>query len=137
MKVFVISVSLGLFTLLPISQSEAIFGLSKCEKVKKEIIAKEKNISRNIGYLQTKLDSTVLISSKEGARIFESNQAVRNDVYKVWKIATNNPKCFTNTQRIAVADKSQWLQKSYIQISPLAGKWIIYEENSFLSLYLL
>lgn len=135
LKVFSFSISLCLLSLLPISESQALFGFSKCEKIKKEIVIKEKNISNYIAYLRTNVGSHIVIYSKKGIRIFEASQSERKEIYEVWKIATNNPKCFTNTQQMAISDESKWLKKSYVVITPLVGKWVIYEENSFLSLY--
>ncbi len=100
--------------------SSAIFGLGACEKVKKEILALEKQVdniytkSMGTNYEQVAFKQKETIWEPNPKTIKMMNQLVGNDPFpKIWKIATNNPKCFTNTQNMQVVKMKDIDYKNY------------------------
>ena len=104
-----------------ISPASAAFGLSKCEKVKKEMLTLEKQILdvRNYqGYTYTqvvfRMESKIWEPTAKAVKMYK--QLMANDpIPKIWKLATNNPKCFTNTQNMQIV-KNRYQDK--FQIAP-------------------
>lgn len=101
---FVVLISVSMAT-----PSHAIFGLSTCEKVKKQILAQEKRITdlftkslgTNYEQVAFKEKETLWEPTSNTLRMVE--KVIANDpVSQIWKIATNNPKCFTNTQNMQI-----------------------------------
>lgn len=89
MKRFTVSLILLVlgFSTLPISQSNAIFGLSKCEKVQKQVFSIEKNINSKIVYLK-KFEGKVL----NGKPLSIYNSIIDSKfMIELWKIGYNNP----------------------------------------------
>ena len=108
-SVALILVSLVLNTLSAPSSS-AIFGLSKCEKVKKEILSTENKINsfiRNIRFIENDV-----VSEKTAYRItqFQKNSYIKD----IWKISFNNPKCFTNSQKLQIEKLPKLSLSGYI-----------------------
>jgi hypothetical protein len=109
----VLVVGLSVF---PISQSSAIFGLSTCEKVKKEVTNIEKNINSKLYYLSG-FEGKVL----RGKSLSVYNSVINsNFMNELWKIGYNNPKCFTNTQKLIIKqlpstskDELIWINKDF------------------------
>lgn len=92
-----------------LTPAHAIFGLSKCEKVKKEMLALEKQIldvhAKGLGNLYKqvvfRMPSDIWEPDAKTVKMFK--RVVNNDpIPKIWKLATNNPKCFTNTQNMQI-----------------------------------
>lgn len=82
-------------TLSVASPAQAIFGLSTCEKVKKQVLQYESKINAVADYWNRYLKKEVP-SGLEDRLIFQ----VEKDklIYELNKIQYNNPKCFTRTQ---------------------------------------
>jgi len=118
MKRALISLCLVLGMTVPFAApTHSLFGLSKCEKVKKEVNSLEgeyfkvRKDLRGQDYTYTfKGNSfTFFIPTEKSIRNIDS--LIANDpLPKIWKLATNNPKCFTNTQNIQVSK----MQNSFI-----------------------
>jgi hypothetical protein len=92
---FFLTISLSIFGLAP---SQAVFGLGTCEKIKNEITAIEKKINKEIAYWNSHLNEAMsqqMLSRREN---FENQKYP----YQVWKVAYNNPKCFSRTQNIEI-----------------------------------
>ena len=92
-----------------ITTAHAIFGLSKCEKVKKEVYSLEKlYFETRIGLGGNKYtytfkgnSFTIFIPTEKSVKDIDS--LIANDpLPKIWKLGTNNPKCFTNTQKMQI-----------------------------------
>jgi hypothetical protein len=87
--------------------AQAIFGLSKCEKVKAEITSLETKISRYLNnvrgdYYTTNIrgyDDKIFILTASGVRNVDL-LAKLDPIPTIWKVSYNNPKCFTNTQQL-------------------------------------
>ena len=99
------------FSILSQVPANAVFGLSKCEKVKKELLSLENstlkyqrnirgnNYTNNIsGY-----DEKIFILTDDGIRNVDLLNKL-NPIPVIWKLAYNNPKCFTNTQNLRVQE---------------------------------
>ena len=78
--------------------ANAIFGFSTCEKVKKTVLNLEANLNQRMDYLRS-YEGKVLTGLPQA----KYNQASTLDFpNKLWKIGFNNPKCFTNTQKLFI-----------------------------------
>jgi hypothetical protein len=95
---------------LPMSApAHAIFGLSQCEKTKKAISSLETQTIKLLDgvrgdYYTTNIsgyDSKIFILSSSGVASVDSLQKL-DPIPKIWKLAFNNPSCFTNTQNLRV-----------------------------------
>jgi len=97
MKRVLVSFLLALGLSVPISiPAHAIFGLSTCEKVKKQVVTVEKQINSNSDFWNRYIGKT-LPDNQITKFEFQKNPA--NDLMlKLTKISYNNPKCFTRTQ---------------------------------------
>ena len=102
-----------------ISPANAVFGLSKCEKVKKEMLTLEKQILDVRNYQGYTYKQVVFRSEKEiweptAKSIKMYKQVMANDpIPKIWKLATNNPKCFTNTQNMYIVKLKNLTYQDY------------------------
>lgn len=100
--------------------ANAIFGLSKCEKVKNEILVLEKQIKdvplKALGttYEQVYFKRKVNIWEPTPETIKMMKKVINNDpIPKIWKLATNNPKCFTNTQKMRIKEMKNLSYQEY------------------------
>jgi hypothetical protein len=91
------------------SPANAIFGLGACEKVSKQVLALEKivtdlftkSLGTNYEQVAFKKKETLWEPTSDTVRMVK--KVIANDpVLQIWKIATNNPKCFTNTQNMQI-----------------------------------
>jgi len=78
--------------------ADAVFGLSKCEKVKKQVLSLESQINEQSIYWNGKK------SQKADVNLIPKLEAyvAANLVGELWKLEYNNPKCFTRTQNIEI-----------------------------------
>lgn len=82
--------------------ANAIFGLSKCEKVQKQVISIEKDINSKLDYLKD-FEGKVLRGKPLSVYMSVNNHVTYSKFKdKLWKIGYNNPKCFTNTQKLLI-----------------------------------
>jgi hypothetical protein len=92
--------AIAVFGLLASSMTpaSALFGLTKCEKVKKQVLRLESELNAQINYWNRK------ISQQADPKLIPKLQAFdsANLVGEVWKVQYNNPKCFTRTQNIEI-----------------------------------
>ena len=101
----VVMVMMGSF----ITPAHAIFGLSKCEKVKKEVNSLEKQYyevrdglgGKKYTYTFKGNSFTFFIPTEKSVKVID-NLIANDPLPKIWKLATNNPKCFTNTQNMQI-----------------------------------
>jgi hypothetical protein len=114
-RAILISLVLIFATLTPPS-AQAIFGLSKCEKAKKQLSVIENSLittlasvggneieAQNVGWGFFRGERKPFILNQRG--IATINKLTLNDpIPKIWKLAFNNPNCFTRTQNLQVAE---------------------------------
>ena len=112
-RVFLFSLSFTLINLVnPISNSHAIFGLSKCEKIKKEINSLETTVKKHISFWE-KYSMNELNKAQE--RKFKKFVSTGNiDLRNIFKLSYNNPKCFTNTQNVRIAETQKETINDYV-----------------------
>lgn len=98
-KILVFAILLSIFTTIT-NQAYAIFGLSKCEKVKKEILHYESSInmigskwSKYTGLLINRNDELTFRMDMDSTDLF---------IYEMTKLAYNHPKCFTRTANLEI-----------------------------------
>lgn len=95
-----IAVIVFLGNFLFVSQpAQAIFGLSKCEKFWKKVKAEEIKTT----YFQRLYGTYVTVKLYE-ERDFIKLEAAEDSIYNIWKLGTNNPKCLSNTQKLAIKE---------------------------------
>jgi hypothetical protein len=121
-KLVSVAVVAGIFaSMASIAPAMALFGLSKCEKVHKEV----KNIEAKFfaDYKSIRANpikdgkNDVLALTTKSVRIID--QIKNNDpIPKIWKIGFNNPKCFTNTQNIQIKNMTNKLVTNYFGYKP-------------------
>ncbi len=97
MKRIVVSAFLVLGMTVPLATpAQAIFGLSTCEKVKKQVLAYEKQINAISDFWQPYIGKALSQTLKNK---LEFQQDAKNDVVvKLIRLQFNNPKCFTRSQ---------------------------------------
>ena len=127
-----------LVTSLVFSGSSANAAVS-CNSVKASIIKIETKILREIKYFQTlptDLDGAIFVQSGsvEYKKLIAFGETTL--LYDVWRLGTNNPKCFTNTQKIALKAPSFKKPESYINWSFYsAGDLRLFFETKYRSIY--
>jgi len=84
-----------LASLVSITPASAVFGLSKCEKVKKEIIKYESDFN----LITSELNSYTGKYLKGAAKRSYDRLLDTNLLKLMWKTAYNNQNCLTNTQK--------------------------------------
>ena len=105
--------------MFPIQPASAIFGLSTCEKVKKEILQKEKAVDSMIRYYNNRFGGRdVGINNRiwkngEKKEAHEKFLQFWGNYLSLYTIGRNNPKCFTITQRDEIATQYK-LSKSMV-----------------------
>ena len=99
----VLSICLVLGLIMPLSTpAHAIFGLSTCEKVKKQVLSLEEKINQTSNFWWKYKDKALPESL---VTKFINQQNPQNDyVMKRTKIVYNNPKCFTRTQNEKISE---------------------------------
>ena len=97
-KVALVSLTLAVIVTGSISApAHAIFGLSKCEKFWKQVKIQESKVT----YFQSLYSQgEVWISSQELPKV----DRVYSSLNEIWKVGTNNPKCLSNSQKIAIKE---------------------------------
>jgi hypothetical protein len=83
---------------LSLTPANAIFGLSNCEKVKKQVISLESKINKQSVYWIGKKSQRADLNLIPQLEAYDS----ANLVGELWKLEYNNPKCFTRTQNIEI-----------------------------------
>lgn len=119
-RFFVLSVAVILLSSIETSSSNALFGLSKCEQVKKEMLRLEKHLNADINFFE-KRRGTVLTDSvmPRYDRIIDFSSPKKGDVYLMWKLGTNNLKCFSNTQQKAISRLETFDTSKLIRLEPV------------------
>ena len=103
-----------------IAPANAIFGLSKCEKVKKQVLAyesQEKALAQKWGPANGQLHSRFTLMQNQF--FFSLHKSIVNLEVKMYTIEKNNPSCFTITQ-------NEYINKVY----PLWKEWESYYLNN-------
>jgi hypothetical protein len=117
----IVAMSLLASTMASVAPANAIFGLSKCEKVHKEMKSIENRFladSKKIRAYPIK-DGTVdvLVLTPKSVNLIQ--QIVNDDpIPRIWKIGFNNPKCFTNTQNIQIKNIGNGVVTNYFYFEP-------------------
>lgn len=140
----VIGLLLSMLFTFPVSPSAiAVFGLGTCEKVKKQMNSVENSIKKDLN--ASKPFAGKQYSGKDGgsAYVWRAQQKIQTNLDQVWKLGTNNPKCFTNTQQLALAKKwsvefpfGQFNANSYVPITPWRmPAFIVGNITDYISIY--
>ena len=111
--------------LLPVYSANAVLGLSKCEKVKKAIVAEEKIGKESWKYFDG-LRSAHGGESKYSVIIAESLLEIYKSDKTVFTIAIKNPKCFSSSQNATIRR-----QLAYTNSDISAWKKFVAEKNWF------
>lgn len=100
-----------LFSLSSTVPAKAIFGWSKCEKVKAEITNLETKMSKYLNNVRGDyytnnirgFDEKIFVLSTNGVKNVDL-LAKLNPIPTIWKVSYNNPKCFSNTQQLRIKE---------------------------------
>ena len=84
------------FSVVSVNSANAVFGLSKCEKFKKQILNYEKQYNVMTYELYGYKNQLLL---KEEVRNSYDGLKRSNLLPQMWKLAYNNQNCLTNTQK--------------------------------------
>ena len=122
MKRIVLLICLVLGLAIPTgAPAQAVFGLGKCEKVKSEVLNLEKQImniaekGKGYNYEQIVFKQKSTIWEPTKATVSMVKKLINNDpVPKIWKLGTNNPKCFTNTQKMQIKNMQGFNYQNYL-----------------------
>ena len=97
--------------------ASAVFGLSKCEKVKKQILAWQEIEKPMIKDWQNYAGDWIWSYPSESHRELQNRwKNIVNLEVKMYSLEINNPKCFTNSQNLYIKDVyPKW--KKYQQIN--------------------
>jgi hypothetical protein len=123
MKRLLVSLVMVMAVTIPIeTPAHALFGLSKCEKVKKQIDELEgliKSFPDMLRVSKVNRNSAFTIGSDEIEVLTAKSQKLltnlnQNDpITQIWKLGFNNPKCFSNTQKLRIETLKNETVKSY------------------------
>ena len=78
--------------------ANAVFGLSKCENVKKQVLSIESQINKQSVFWWGKKSQRADVKLIPQLEAYEST----NLIGQLWRVQYNNPKCFTRTQNIEI-----------------------------------
>lgn len=102
--------------------AHAIFGLSKCEKVKKQIDEIEgliESFPDRLRVSRVSRNSTFTIGSDKIEVLTAKSQKllgnlIQNDpIFQIWKLSYNNSECFTNSQKLRIETLKNETIESY------------------------
>jgi hypothetical protein len=107
-------VILGLLgsSMASMAPANAIFGLSKCEKVKKQILSyekQEKALAVKWAPANGRLHSDFSLS--QNRYFFELHKSIVRLEVKMFTLEKNNPKCFTITQNELITETISIVEK--------------------------
>ena len=115
MKRVLLSAFLVLAMTFPlVTPAQAIFGLSTCEKVKKQVHSYEEQIDARSTYWSKYLNKTI---PRSLVPLFDKQRSPENDLLvKLNKLQYNNPQCFTRTQNEQIiARKKNWDFNDFVE----------------------
>lgn len=135
MRRLYVAIIIILGTLYPSYPATAFLGLSKCERIAKEVKNIELRIQSDLSIQRSGFRRLVIISSPLGRKVESAHSRMQESLNSIWKIGTNNPNCFTNTQKILIRDKEYWWANTWIALYPNQNRWLIYEVNAFQSIF--
>ena len=96
---FAILVSLQL-----IGSAEASQATTSCASIKKQVLSIEKQVNAKIISL-SRYQGLLKWNEPKGNRAYQEYQGLESNLKSIWKLGTNNPGCFTNTQKMLIRDK--------------------------------
>jgi hypothetical protein len=108
-----------LFSINHVAPAGAIFGLSKCEKTKAQITSLEEKMSKYLNNVRGNyytnnirgFDEKIFVLTTSGVRHVDLLSKL-DPIPTIWKVSYNNPKCFSNTQKLRIKEL-QKLTTSY------------------------
>ena len=124
-------VILGLFgsSMASTAPASAVLGLSKCEKVHKEVKTIESKFLsdyRNIRANPVDDDGTSVLALTPASIVLIAKIRTNDPIPKIWKIGFNNPKCFTNTQNLQIKSMKNKTISNYFDYTP----WNTYSSSA-------
>ena len=131
---------------LPIQSASAVVS---CQVVKSTILKYEKTFQKRlleIQYIVSKDDELAVKKSSYDIKKLEVIYAPEliaaqkfwsqtKELTEIWKLGTNNPKCFTNTQKMQLKWKNFKNPKMYLTMTEVYGEMIYFNSHSYDSIY--
>jgi hypothetical protein len=90
--------------LLLIGSTETSQAGTSCASIKKQVLSIEKQVNGKIISL-SKYQGLLKWNEPKGNRAYQEYQGLESNLKSIWKLGTNNPGCFTNTQKMLIRDK--------------------------------
>lgn len=105
-------------SLFPIQESNAIFGLSKCEKVKSKITQYETELTKAIRSFN-RLEEVVRKSNPSVTKAYNYQELIGENLYLINSLGLSNKSCFNTSQKARLQNKSLWETSNYVIIMQL------------------
>jgi hypothetical protein len=121
-------VAIGLLV-ASMAPASAILGLSKCEKVHKEVKTIEKKFLSDYRGIRANAvddDGTSVLALTPASILLIATIRTNDPIPKIWKIGFNNPKCFTNTQNLQIKSMKNKTISNYFDYTP----WNTYSSSA-------
>jgi hypothetical protein len=133
-RIFVILSLAILLNLLPISPSQAIFGIGDCSKVKKSITPIERSVISNIDYIRGLTIARPSVDGAQGVRLYDKHNKISSDLRRIRGIALTKIKCFPTATQAVINDNQYWTADYYVSLGRLSGRYWIISGGEYLPL---
>ena len=112
---------------IPFQPSHAIFGLSKCEKAWKQVNTQESLVTYFQRTYPKGNELTIPVGSLGELKV----ESVFSAISEIWKVGTNYPKCFSNTQKLIIKQmKTRDFYDSVLQYHHITMKNFKYKSST-------
>ena len=143
-KLLVFALFLGF--VLPIQSASAVVS---CQVVKSTILKYEKTFQKRlleIQYIVSEDDElavkkmtidnrTATVTWAPELKAAQKFWSQTKELTEIWKLGTNNPKCFTNTQKMQLKWKNFKNPEMYLSMTEVYGEMIYFNSHSYDSIY--
>ena len=123
-----------LLNMLPVSPSQAIFGIGDCSKIKKTITPIERSVISNIDYIRGLTIARPSVEGAQGVRLYDKHNKISSDLKRIKGIALTKPKCFPTATQAVINDNQYWTADYYVSLGRLSGRYWIISGGDYLPL---
>jgi len=123
-----------LFAMISSSPASALFGISKCEKSKKEILSQENIVNQKIRSLKN-VGVLVPINSPLVTSVYANGDSLETALLQIRKTGLSNSKCFNSYQLSRLQVPDYWKRDYYVVIIPLVDYVAVTVRDKYLNLY--
>ena len=116
------------------NSASAIFGMSKCEKARPQIIKLENRVNQKIRSLSN-VGSVVPISSPLVTSIYANRDSLETSLIQIRKIGVANSSCYNARQLARFQVNEFWNKNYYVDIYPTQDNLLIMMRYSYIGIY--